>query len=371
MKILTVIGARPQFIKAAAVARVAATIPDVSEVIVHTGQHYDANMSRIFFEELEISEPAYNLGVGSESHGKQTGRMLELIEEVLLSERPDWVLVYGDTNSTLAGALAASKLHLPIAHIEAGLRSFNRQMPEEVNRVLTDHASDLLFAPTDKAVSQLREEGISADRILQVGDVMFDVACYFGDKADKESRILTELGIEGGNYILATIHRAENTDALDRLSAIFKGLIAVAKHERVVLPLHPRTHRVLKEQGMYESVAEALTIVPPLGYLDMVMLEKHALVIVTDSGGLQKEAFFHGVPCVILREETEWVELVEARWNTLCPPTSPDIITDIIKGAIWDKIGYSPATLPQLYGDGKSSHRILEALLHRGSMTFV
>lgn len=317
MKIASVVGARPQFIKTAAVSRALRAIEGVKETLIHTGQHYDANMSSVFFEELEIPHPDYNLGIGSATHGAQTGRMLEAIEGVLLKEKPDWVLVYGDTNSTLAGALAAVKLHIPVAHVEAGLRSFNRRMPEEINRVLTDHASDLLFAPTQTAVENLQREGIPDARIKLVGDVMYDAALYYGAKAERQSRILNALKLEPKGYILATIHRAENTDDPLRLRAIFDSLAEIAHEIKVVLPLHPRTRAALVQASLYDKAAQSICLIEPVGYLDMMMLEKNARLIATDSGGVQKEAFFYHVPCVTLREETEWVELVELGWNYL------------------------------------------------------
>lgn len=320
--VLTIVGARPQFIKAAVVSRALRAQPGVREVLVHTGQHYDDNMSRVFFEELEIPEPDYHLGIGGGTHGQNTGRMLEALEEVLLQERPDWVLVYGDTDSTLAGALAAAKLHIPVAHVEAGLRSFNRRMPEEINRVLTDHVSDLLFAPTEVAVRNLLREGIPSDKIHLVGDVMYDAALYYGEKAERESQVLRRLGLVPKGYVLATLHRAENTDDPERLRVVLQALAQVNKEVPVVLPVHPRTRKRAEAFGLDHLLGEVLAI-EPVGYLDMVMLEKNARVIATDSGGVQKEAFFHRVPCVTLREETEWVELVELGWNRLCPPRDP------------------------------------------------
>lgn len=357
MKVLTVVGARPQFIKAAAVSRVLRATPGVREVIVHTGQHYDGNMSRVFFEELEIPEPDYHLGVGSGTHGAQTGRMLEAIEQVLLEERPDWVLVYGDTNSTLAGVLAAVKLHIPTAHVEAGLRSFNRRMPEEINRVLTDHASDLLFAPTEVAVQNLRQEGIPDERIHLVGDVMYDAALYYGAKAKRVSRILDQLGLEPKGYVLATVHRAENTDDPVRFRAIMSGLVEVAREIPVVLPLHPRTRGALEREGMFRDVRAFLHLVPPVGYLDMVMLEQNARLIATDSGGVQKEAFFYRVPCVTMRDETEWVELVESGWNYLAPPKSAAAVSRAVfarMGAVGEEV--------DLYGGGEAAQRIVAVL---------
>lgn len=327
--VLTIVGARPQFIKAAVVSRALRAQPGVREVLVHTGQHYDDNMSRVFFEELEIPEPDYHLGIGGGTHGQNTGRMLEALEEVLLQERPDWVLVYGDTDSTLAGALAAAKLHIPVAHVEAGLRSFNRRMPEEINRVLTDHVSDLLFAPTEVAVRNLLREGIPSEKIHLVGDVMYDAALYYGEKAERESQVLRRLGLVPKGYVLATLHRAENTDDPERLRVVLQALAQVNKEVPVVLPVHPRTRKRAEAFGLDHLLGEVLAI-EPVGYLDMVMLEKNARVIATDSGGVQKEAFFHRVPCVTLREETEWVELVELGWNRLCPPRDPASIVDYL-----------------------------------------
>jgi UDP-GlcNAc3NAcA epimerase len=314
-KVFTVLGARPQFIKAAVVSRALAAI-GVAEALVHTGQHFDANMSDVFFSELEIPRPAHHLGIGGGSHGQNTGRMIEAVERVLVEERPDWVLVYGDTDSTLAGALAAVKLHIPVAHVEAGLRSFNRRMPEEINRVLTDHAASLLFAPTETAVRHLADEGISGDVVQRVGDVMFDAALFYGAKAETASSILTSLALRPKSYALATIHRAENTDDPVRLRGILDGFAQFGGD--IVLPLHPRTRARLSSAGM--STPGNLRLIDPVGYLDMVMLEKNAGLIATDSGGVQKEAFFHRVPCVTLRDETEWTELVEAGWNRLAAP---------------------------------------------------
>jgi len=362
VKIVTIVGARPQFIKAAAVSRVLRKTQEVREILVHTGQHYDANMSEVFFEELEIPRPDYNLGIGSATHGAQTGRMLEAIEEVLFKEKPDWVLVYGDTNSTLAGALAAVKLHILVAHIEAGLRSFNRLMPEEINRVLTDHASDILFAPTQTAVENLRREGISEEQIQLVGDVMYDAALYYGKKAERQSQILNRLELKPKEYILATIHRAENTDDPQRLHAIFEGFAEVAQEIKVVLPLHPRTRAALVQVGLYDKVVRNISLIEPVGYLDMVMLEKNARLIATDSGGVQKEAFFYRVPCLTLREETEWIELVNLGWNRVVPPFSADVVSDAIKSSLkhFEGVEGSP------YGDGQSAAKITQCLVERG-----
>jgi len=357
MKLLTVVGARPQFIKAAAVSRKIAEREGMQEVLVHTGQHYDAEMSDIFFRELGIPEPAYNLGIGGGTHGQNTGRMIESIEQVLLDERPDWLLIYGDTDSTLAGAVAAVKIHIPVAHVEAGLRSFNRRMPEEINRVLSDHASDLLFAPTEVAVQNLRREGIPEERIYWVGDVMYDASLHFGEKADRESDILQRLGLEPKGYILTTIHRAENTDDIERLKAIFDGLAIVAERLPVVLPLHPRTRKALERAGLIDEVRKRLALIDPVGYLDMVALEKNARLIATDSGGVQKEAYFFEVPCVTLRDETEWVELVEAGWNVLAPPTSAERVAETVLSRL-DARG-EPV---RVYGDGQAAEKIIAEL---------
>lgn len=330
-RIFTVIGARPQFIKAAAVSHRIAQTPGLSEVLVHTGQHYDANMSDVFFDELDIPAPAHHLGIAGGGHGAMTGRMLAAIEELLMAERPDMVLVYGDTNSTLAGALAAAKLHIPVAHVEAGLRSFNKRMPEEINRILTDHCSELLFTPTATATRNLRGEGVPEARIVECGDVMFDAALRFAAKAEARGAGAAQLGLGRGEYVLATVHRQENTDDPVRLAAIMGGLAMVAADLPVVLPLHPRTRARAEAANVAETVA-ALHIVEPVGYLGMTGLEKDAAVIATDSGGVQKEAFFHGVPCVTLRDETEWVELVEAGWNRLTPPSDAGTVRDAILG---------------------------------------
>ena len=356
MKIVSVVGARPQFIKAAVVSREIRSTAGMHEVLVHTGQHYDENMSEIFFRELEIPEADYSLGVGSGPHGAQTGRMLEAIERVLVALEPDCLIVYGDTNSTLAGALAAVKLHIPVAHVEAGLRSFNRRMPEETNRVLTDHVSDLLFTPTSAAFENLKREGISCDRLHTVGDVMYDASLYYGVKADRESHILEDLQLKPGGYVLSTIHRAENTDNSCRFRTIVEGLALVAEEIPVVVPLHPRTRDVLRRTGLDET-SGLLTIIEPVGYLDMVMLERHSRLIVTDSGGVQKEAFFHNVPCVTLRDETEWIELVELGWNRVVPPTSPSVIVEGVQ-AMLDHSG-EPAAV---YGDGDAARKITNVI---------
>lgn len=359
MNVLSVVGARPQFVKAAAVSRVLRAAPGVREVLVHTGQHYDDNMSGVFFEELKIPEPDHHLGVGSGPHGRQTGRMLEALEAVILREAPDWVLVYGDTNSTLAGALAAAKLHVPVAHVEAGLRSFNRRMPEEVNRVLTDHAADLLLVPTETAEGNLRAEGVAPARIRRVGDVMYDAALFYAERARVRSRILGELGLSPGGYALATIHRAETTDAPAVLARVIRALCAAGRALPVVLPLHPRTRKALGEAGLLEEAARGLRLVDPVGYLDMIRLEGGARVVLTDSGGVQKEAYFQRVPCITLRGETEWVELVEAGWNRLVPPANPEF-EEVLPAIVQEAA--APAHWEPLYGNGDAAHRILSAL---------
>jgi UDP-N-acetylglucosamine 2-epimerase len=313
-RIATIVGARPQFIKSVLVSRELRKV--ATEVVVHTGQHYDANMSEVFFEELNIPKADYNLGIGSGPHGEQTGNMLRRIETVLIKERPDAVLVYGDTNSTLAGALAAAKLHIPVAHVEAGLRSYNRRMPEEVNRIVTDHLSTLLFAPTSTAVKNLRREGIKKGVHL-VGDVMYDAVLQHIQVAEAKSRILRCLAIRSKAYVLATVHRAENTDDAHVLRNIVEAFCKISLNEPLIWPVHPRTRKVLARLAMRIPGRTQLRLIEPVSYLEMLKLEKNARVILTDSGGVQKEAKWFQVPCVTLREETEWVETVEAGWNTV------------------------------------------------------
>ena len=314
MKILTVVGARPQFIKLAPLSKILRE-NGINEIIVHTGQHYDENMNDLFFKELEIPEPNYNLGIGSGNHGEQTGRMLIEIERIILKEKPDLVSVYGDTNSTLAGALAASKLHIKLAHVEAGLRSFNKRMPEEINRVLTDHVSDILFCPTQTAEENLKNKGIT-NGVYLVGDVMFDALLHFSKISDMKSNILERLNIKPKEYYLATIHRAENTDNYERLKNI---LTAFSKmDEIVVFPIHPRTRKTINYYGLDDLLEnDNVKVIDPVGYLDMLKLEKNAKAILTDSGGVQKEAFWLKVPCITLRDETEWIETVNLGWNRL------------------------------------------------------
>jgi UDP-GlcNAc3NAcA epimerase len=364
MQLLTVVGARPQFIKAAAVSRaIAVSNGAIQERILHTGQHFDAAMSDQFFTELGIPEPAFHLGIGGGSHGANTGRMLEGIERVLLAEHPDALLVYGDTDSTLAGALAASKLNIPVVHVEAGLRSFNRQMPEEQNRVLTDHLASLCFAPTESAVAHLRREGIAEERIVRTGDVMADAARIFGEQAEAQAgellggSELQALAAADHPFILATIHRAENTDDPARLEAILMALGQAPLP--VLLPLHPRT-RARIETHQLQHLLEPLMLTGPLGFLAMVLLERRAALVVTDSGGVQKEAFLQGTPCVTVRTETEWVELLECGWNRLADPADPAAMLTAMAQQLALDAGQPR---PPLYGDGQAADAIVERLL--------
>lgn len=356
-KIVTVLGARPQFIKASVVSHAIRKSDQLQEVLVHTGQHFDANMSDVFFEELGMQKPDYFLDIHGCSHGAMTGRMLEQVEKVLLAEKPDAVLVYGDTNSTIAGALAAAKLHIPVAHVEAGLRSFNMAMPEEVNRILTDRVSRWLFSPTHAATQHLIREGVAPASIEEVGDVMFDVALHHGQRVDATGRVLQQLSLAPGAYVLATVHRAENTDHPVRLKAIVNGLEAMSQKMPVVWPIHPRTRRVLQSMGWLATLSPQLRLLDPVGYLDMVQLEKYAAVIATDSGGVQKEAFFYQVPCVTLRDETEWVELVDAGWNRLAMPITSAAVSNAVLSAIGSK-----GLLVEPYGKGDAAQRIVNVL---------
>lgn len=351
-KILTVIGARPQFVKAAVISRALAARTSLREVIVHTGQHFDDNMSTVFFDELGIPTPAYNLGIGGGSHGANTGRALEAVERVMQKQRPDIVMVFGDTDSTLAGALAAAKLCIPVAHVEAGLRSFNRQMPEEVNRVLTDHLSSLLFSPSAGARANLEREGIPGQRVQVVGDVMYDAVRTFAPVAARRSTVVAALGLAPGDYTLATLHRKENTDNPDRLRSILAGL---ARGEQpTVLPLHPRTRQRMAEFGI--DCEPGIRLIDPLGYFDMMELERNARVIATDSGGVQKEAYFHGVPCVTMRDETEWVELVALGVNRLVGADA-DAIADSLR-----RPPRIAGAAQNIYGDGATAERIGDLL---------
>ncbi|HIE38605.1 MAG TPA: UDP-N-acetylglucosamine 2-epimerase (non-hydrolyzing) [Anaerolineae bacterium] len=348
MKIVSVVGARPQFIKAAAVSRVLRQRHQ--ELLVHTGQHYDYGLSQVFFDELDLPQPDLNLGVGSGPHGEQTGAMLAAIERVLIQQRPDWVLVYGDTNSTLAGALAAVKLHMPVAHVEAGLRSYNRSMPEEINRVLTDHVSSLLFCPTETAARNLAAEGISQGVHL-VGDVMYDALLHSRALGAKKGDVLGRFGLVPKQYLLATVHRPANTDDAGRLRAILEAFGQLG--ETILFPAHPRTRKALAREGL--DVPENVWVVDPVGYLEMLQLEEQARLILTDSGGVQKEAYLLGVPCVTLREETEWVETVEAGWNRLVGADGRALLAAVRE---WEP----PADRPNCFGDGRASERIVALL---------
>ena len=353
MKILTVIGARPQFIKASVVSAAIQKSSELQEKIIHTGQHFDENMSNIFFDQLGIPKPDYQLDINSGSHGAMTGRMLEAIEKICLEEKPDRLMVYGDTNSTLAGALAASKLHIPVAHIEAGLRSFNMRMPEEINRILTDQVSDILFCPTDTAVKNLNNEGFNAKpvKVLNVGDVMQDSSMFFAEKAVK-SGVLDDIPETG--FIVATLHRAENTDVPERLKAIIEALNYIHHHiQPVVLPLHPRTQKVVKSLGL----ALEMIVLEPVGYLEMIWLLKHCSAVVSDSGGVQKEAFFFKKPCITMRDQTEWVELIENGVNVLAGANTHKIIE--LTQAMLNKNIDDPFNL---YGGGKASQNIVNVL---------
>ncbi len=355
MKILTIVGARPQFVKAAALSREIKKNTGLKEIIVHTGQHFDENMSAIFFEEMEIPTPDYNLNINGLSHGAMTGQMLEQLEKVMIAEKPNVVLVYGDTNSTIAGALAAKKLHIKVAHVEAGLRSFNMQMPEEINRILTDRISDWLFCPTDTAIRNLQNEGFKHNNcsIIKTGDVMEDAALYYAKTAALKSSIIDKLHLENKSFILATIHRAENTDDPINLSNIIGALNELSEQHPVIVPLHPRTKKIIHQQNLQV----AFTIIDPVGYFDMIMLMQKCLIIITDSGGLQKEAFFFGKFCITTREQTEWVELVSNGYNYIVG-TNKDLIINTTNELLDRAI---PAAI-NLYGNGEASRNICLAL---------
>lgn len=346
--VLTIIGARPQFIKAAPLSRALRKQRGLREILVHTGQHYDKNMSDVFFKEMAIPKPDYMLAVGSGTHAEQTGEIMKRLEPVLIKEKPSLLLIYGDTNSTLAGALTAAKLHIPIAHVEAGLRSFNMRMPEEINRIVADRLSTLLFVPTYSAIKNLKIEGITKN-VFKTGDVMYDAALFFGKAAEK-SAILKRLCLVSKKYALATIHRAENTDDKRKMAAILGALARISATMKVVLPLHPRTRKMVAQFGLEAKLAP-LMITDPVGFLDMIQLERNACKIFTDSGGVQKEAYFHKVPCVTLRDQTEWVETVKAGWNVLADAGSED---DILRAA-----SRQPARNKITeYGNGKASEEI-------------
>ena len=375
MKLVTVIGARPQIIKAAALSRAIRNhyADQIQEVIVHTGQHYDDNMSQIFFDELQIPRPDYNLHVGSASHGIQTARMTEGIEALLIKEQPDFIVLYGDTNSTLAGAVAAAKIHVPIAHIEAGLRSFNKAMPEEINRIVCDHCSTLLFSPTLAGIENLKREGfpmnndgpytIDNPKVYHCGDIMYDNSLHFAEVAEQKTDIIQRLELANRPFILATIHRDSNTDHSKRLSAIFKALIQLSKECQIVLPLHPRTAKLLKT-NLNESLQKQITdstnisLIPPVSFLEMIALERHAQLVITDSGGVQKEAYFFKKPDIILRPETEWIEIVETGNAILANADESRIMQ------VWQHFKDNPPTVfPEIFGDGHVAEFMLEQIL--------
>lgn len=373
IKIITIIGARPQIIKAAAVSRAVAKRKDIEEIIVHTGQHYDQNMSEVFFNELGIPTPEYNLNVGSGSHGVQTAKMIEALENVFIQQRPDCIIVYGDTNSTLAGAVAASKLHIPIAHIEAGLRSFNMSMPEEINRIACDQLSSILFPPTKIAEENLKNEGFlnsfaifkngKGREVHNCGDVMYDNSIHFAQAAEKKSTILSQINVKPNTFILSTIHRDNNTDNPERLNSIFRALVDLseANKQTVVLPLHPRTAKLLSKNlkpELHDKVISSkfIKIIEPVSFLDMIALEKNASLVMTDSGGVQKEAFFFEKPCVILRAETEWVEIVEHNAGILA-----DANYDKIMRA-YQELSSKKIVFPKLFGDANAASHIIDQI---------
>jgi UDP-GlcNAc3NAcA epimerase len=358
--VLTIVGARPQFIKAVMVSRALKT-RSISECIIHTGQHYDANMSDVFFKEMDIPKPAYNLEISGGTHGQMTGRQLESLDQVLLDVRPSMVLVYGDTNSTLAGALAASKLNIPVTHIEAGLRSFNKNMPEEINRIVTDHVSDLLLAPSATAMNNLENEGIVCPRAQFVGDVMFDAAIHFGETAEQRSSLMSQLEVRPSEFYLATVHRQENTNNLDRLVGIFRALCTLSKDIRVVLPLHPRTRVILERTGRFRELTSGIDIIEPVGFFEMITLMKNSRAVLTDSGGVQKEAYFHGKPIVVLRDETEWVELCDIGWAKLADASS---VSSILEAARLMECVNKPSE-EKPYGDGNAGDKIADILYEK------
>ncbi len=377
IKLVTIIGARPQIIKAAALSRAIKNhfSDKITEIIVHTGQHYDANMSQVFIEELGIPEPDYNLNVGSASHAKQTSEMIIGIEEILVTVNPDYLILYGDTNSTLAGAVAASKLHIPIIHIEAGLRSFNKSMPEEINRIMCDHASTLLFSPTLTGIANLKNEGFDIDNeglynadnpgVFHCGDIMYDNSLYFKTISDKKSNIIGDLILEKDNYILSTIHRDNNTDDPARLNAIFRSIVKIADSEKitVVIPLHPRTRKLLDNNldiELYTSIKSNLgiKIIPPVSFLDMIALESNCKLVMTDSGGVQKEAYYFNKTCIILRSETEWVEIVNEGAAIVANADEAKILQ-----AYHDLKNKNNQSFPILFGDGKAAEFICQTII--------
>ena len=356
MKIVTIIGARPQFIKAGALSRIIAQNSQLEEVIVHTGQHFDENMSEVFFREMKIPIPKYNLSIHSLSHGAMTGQMIEGIETILLKEKPNGLLVYGDTNSTLAGAIAAKKIHIPIIHVEAGLRSFNMEMPEEINRILTDRISDLLCCPTDQACQNLKNEGFDNfnARVLKTGDVMEDAALFYASIAKEKSNILKDLKLDKDSFVLATIHRAENTDNLDNLKNIIKALDLINSHVQVIVPMHPRTKKIISNL----KITYKFKMIDPVGYFDMINLIENSKLVITDSGGLQKEAFFFRKYCITTRNQTEWIELIENNYNFITGANTEKIIE--IFESLFSK---SFPIAKNLYGNGKASENICNAIL--------
>jgi UDP-GlcNAc3NAcA epimerase len=377
MKLVTIIGARPQIIKAAALSRAIRNhySDTIQEIIVHTGQHYDDNMSQVFFDELQIPHPDHNLHVGSASHGVQTARMTEGIESLLIKEQPDYIVLYGDTNSTLAGAVAAAKIHVPIVHIEAGLRSFNKSMPEEINRIVCDHCSTLLFTPTKAGLENLKREGFPMDnegpytidnpKVYHCGDIMYDNSLHFAGIAEEKTDIIQRLELKGKPFVLATIHRDSNTDYPERLSAIFRSIIKLSEKCQVVLPLHPRTAKLIKtnlDEDMQKQIFSRpdIKLIPPVSFLEMIALERHARLVMTDSGGVQKEAYFFKKPCIILRPETEWVEIVE---------TGNAILADADECRImkaWEHFKDNPPTVfPEIFGDGHAAEFILNVMLQQ------
>lgn len=374
LKILNIVGARPQIIKASAICRTIKTkfAEQIEDIVVHTGQHYDWKMSEVFFNELEITVPKYNLNVGSASHGVQTAEMIKGIEEIIVKEKPDCVLLYGDTNSTLAGAVAAAKIHVQVAHVEAGLRSFNKSMPEEINRIMCDHASTLLFSPTQTGIDNLKNEGFKINNapyhldnpgIFHCGDVMYDNSIFFDTLAAQKSTFISDHKLKENEYILATIHRDNNTDIPERLQGIFTALDSISRlnNIEVILPMHPRTTKVLKENlGLIYSQIEnnkLIKIAPPASFFDMIELEKHARLVMTDSGGVQKEAFFFKKPCVILRDQTEWTELVSCGAAVLAGADTEKIIS------AYDSLTHSKIQYPSIFGDGKAAEFICEKII--------
>jgi UDP-GlcNAc3NAcA epimerase len=361
IKIASIVGARPQFIKAGIVSSCLQAHPDIEEALIHTGQHYSQAMSDIFFNQLDIPKPDFELGIGQANPATQIGRMLVELDMVFSSSSFDWVLVYGDTSTTLAGALAAVKANIPLAHVEAGLRSYNRRMPEEINRLATDHLADLLFTPTETADANLLNENIPAKRISRVGDVMYDSVLYYREKARVASNILNNLGLRRKNFLLCTIHRADNTDNPHNLETILRSMELVSEKIDIIIPLHPRTQAAVDKYQFGGHLSPRVRIIEPVGYLDMLQLEENARLIATDSGGVQKEAFFLGVPCVILRSETEWSELVEKGRHTLAPPKDAQSLTRLILASLSQPAHTISSTA--MFGDGQAAEKIRDALL--------